>query len=215
MRMLERDPAARPSMQEAVELLTAVGRPLPAPRPRRRSLRRAAATGAAAACLTSASVVAGLALADRPGTTTTAPVEHPPTTVTADRTVRSTTTAPAPVPARASDGPAQRPAAAVSAGCTARYEVTSAWPGGAQARVTVHNDGPARLAGWTVTWVLPGGTGIRDLWNGTLTRAGSTVTVTDAGWNALVEPDGSVSFGLNETTTAGRPAVPVLGCRPN
>ncbi|MEV7094952.1 protein kinase [Amycolatopsis sp. NPDC051045] len=214
MRMLDRDPAARPSMQETVDLLAAVGRPVPAPRPRRRWLRRAAATGAAA-CLTSVSVVAGLALADRPGTTTAAPVEHPPTTVTADRTVRSTTTAPAPVPARASAGPTRRSGTPVAAGCTARYEVTSAWPGGAQAQVTVHNDGPARLTGWTVTWVLPGGVGVRDLWNGTLTRAGSAVTVTDAGWNALVEPGGSVSFGLNQTTTAGRPAVPVLGCRSN
>ncbi len=207
MRMLERDPAARPTMQEAVDLLAAVGRPLPSPPPGRRTLRRVAVTGAAA-CLTSVGVVAAFALADRPGTTTAASVGHPPTTVTADRTVRSTTTAPAPLPARGSDGP-------VAAGCTARYEVTGTWPGGGQAQVTVHNDGPARLTGWTVTWVLPGGTGIRDLWNGTLARAGSAVSVTDAGWNALVEPGGSVSFGLNLTTTAGRPAVPVLGCRSN
>ncbi|MDQ7802995.1 protein kinase [Amycolatopsis sp. A133] len=216
MRMLERDPAARPSMQEAVELLAAVGRPVPAGRSRGRfRLRRAAVTGAAA-CLTSVSVVAGFALADGPAETTAAPVEHPPTTVTADRTVRSTTTAPAPVPARAPDGPSRRPAAApASAGCSARYEITSAWPGGAQAQVTVHNDSPARLTGWTVTWVLPGGTGVRDLWNGTVTRAGSTVTVTDAGWNALVEPGGSAAFGLNLDVPAGRPAVPVLGCRSN
>ncbi len=221
LRMLERDPAARPSMQETVELLAAVGRPVPAAVPRRRSrLRRAGAAGAAA-CVTSVAVVAGVALADRPGETTAAPVEHPPTTVTADRTVRSTTTAPAPVPVRASDGPARRPtsasvsAAATPGGCTARYEVTNAWPGGAQVQVTVHNDRQAPLTGWTVTWVLPGGVGIRDLWNGTLTRDGSAVTVTDAGWNASVEPGSSASFGLNEVIPAGTPAAPVLGCLPN
>ncbi|WP_206784977.1 serine/threonine-protein kinase [Amycolatopsis sp. MtRt-6] len=220
MRMLERDPAARPTMQEAVDLLAAVGRPVPPAVPRRSRLRRAAVTGAAA-CLTSISVAAGLALADRPGTTAAAPVEHPPTTVTADRTVHSTTTAAAPVPARASDGPARRPTSSApaappeTAGCTARYEVVSAWPGGAQAQVTVRNDRPTRLTGWIVTWVLPGGAGIRDLWNGTLTQRGSAVTVTDAGWNALVEPAGSASFGLNQDITAGLPAVPALSCRTN
>ncbi|SEC51798.1 Serine/threonine protein kinase [Amycolatopsis tolypomycina] len=221
MRMLERDPAARPTMQEAVDLLAAVGRPAPPGPPRRSRLRRAAVTGAAA-CLTSISVAAGLTLADRPATTAAAPVEHPPTTVTADRTVRSTTTAAVPVPAHPSDGPARHPTAAepsepaeplVAGGCTARYEVTNSWPGGAQAQVTVHNDRPTRLTGWTVTWVLPGGAGIRDLWNGTLTQRGSAVTVTDAGWNALVEPAGSATFGLNQELTAGAPAVPVLSCR--
>ncbi|WP_410573914.1 protein kinase domain-containing protein [Amycolatopsis sp. cmx-4-61] len=217
LRMLERDPAARPSMQEAVELLAAVGRPATAAPRRRSGWRRAAVTGAAA-CLASVSVAAGLALADRPGTTTAAPVEAPPATVTADHTVRSTTTAPAPVPARASDGPARHstpPASAATPGCTARYEVTNAWPGGAQAQVTVHNDRPTRLTGWTVTWVQPGGADIRDLWNGTLARTGSSVTVTDAGWNALVEPGGSATFGLNQDITAGHPGVPVVGCRTN
>jgi len=223
IRMLERDPAARPSMQEAVDLLAAVGKPAPSGRPRRPRLRSAAVTGIVA-CLTSVSVAAGLALADRPGTTTAAPVEHPPTTVTADHTVSSTTTAPAPAPAsaRVSDGSARRstppaPPAPLgdTAGCTARYEITNTWPGGSQAQVTVHNDRPRRLTGWTVTWVQPGGAGIRDLWNGTLNQIGSAVTVTDAGWNALVEPDGSASFGLNQDVTSGHPAVPVLNCRTN
>ncbi|WP_410592413.1 protein kinase domain-containing protein [Amycolatopsis sp. lyj-23] len=217
VRMLERDPAARPSMQEAVDLLAAVGEPAAAAPRRRSGLRRAAVTGAAA-CLASVSVAAGLALADRPATPTAAPVGAPPATVTADRTVRNTTTAPAPVPAHASDGPARPstpPASAGAPGCTARYEVTNAWPGGAQAQVTVHNDRPTRLTGWTVTWVQPGGAAIRDLWNGTLTRTGASVTVTDAGWNALVEAGGSATFGLNQDITSGHPGVPLLGCRTN
>lgn len=224
MRMLERDPAARPTMQEAVDLLAAVGKPPPDAVPRRSRLRRAAVTGAAA-CLTSVSVAAGLALADRPGTTTAAPVEHPPSTVTADHTVSSTTTAPAPAPARVSEGSGRRttppaPPAPLgdTAGCTARYEITNAWPGGYQVQVTVHNDRPRRLIAWAVTWVQPGGASIRDLWNGTLRQVGSAVTVTDAGWNALVEPDGSASFGLNQDVTSGRavvPALPVVNCRSN
>lgn len=217
MRMLERDPAARPSMPEVVELLHAVGRP-PSAAPRRPWLHRAAVTGAAV-CLTSASVAAGVALTGEPASTAV-PVERPaPTTVTADHTVHATTTAPAPASTPAPE-PAPRPARVTTqpppeGGCSARYQVTNSWPGGAQAEVTVHNDRPTRLAGWTVTWVLPGGTVIRDLWNGTVSRSGSTVTVTDAGWNALLEPDASASFGLTEDLTAGRPAVPVVSCHPN
>ncbi|MEV6831997.1 protein kinase [Amycolatopsis sp. NPDC051102] len=215
MRMLERDPAARPTMQEAVALLSAVGRPAAAASPRRPGLRRVAVTGAAV-CLTSACVAAGVALTGEPETTA-APVERPPATVTADRTVSATTTAPAPPPppARVTEAPPVRPAEPAAAGCSARFEITNSWPGGAQAEVTVHNDRATRLSGWTVTWAVPGGTTIRDLWNGTLARAGSTVTVTDAGWNALVEPGASASFGLTQDLDGGRAAVPVLGCRSN
>jgi hypothetical protein len=219
MRMLERDPAARPSMQEAVELLAAVGRPAVADVPRRSRLRRVAVSGLAVS-LTCAGVVAGIALTDGPETTA-APIQYPATTVTADHTVRSTTTAAvatrllageAPPTTTTSSHPATAPA---RGGCSAHYQVTSTWPDGAQAEVTVHNDRPTRLTGWTVTWVLPAGTGIRDLWNGTLTQAGSSATVTDAGWNALVEPGASATFGLNETRTGGSPAVPVVSCRTN
>ncbi|WP_425304657.1 protein kinase domain-containing protein [Amycolatopsis vancoresmycina] len=210
MRMLERDPAARPTMQEAVALLAEVGRPATAAAPRRPGLRRVAVAGAAV-CVTSACVAAGLAFTGEPETTA-APVERPPATVTADHTVSATTTAPAPPPSRITEAPPARPAAA---GCTARFAVTNSWPGGAQAEVTVHNDRPTRLSGWTVTWAVPGGAVVRNLWNGTLTRAGSTVTVTDAGWNALVEPGASASFGLIQDLADGRAAVPVLACRPN
>ncbi|WP_245589713.1 serine/threonine-protein kinase [Amycolatopsis balhimycina] len=220
MRMLERDPAARPSMQETVELLASVGRPADADVPRRSRLRRVAVS-ALAVSLTCAGVVTGVTLTDGPETTA-APIQYPATTVTADHTVSSTTTAAlatrlraAETPPTPSSSPHPTTTAPAQGGCTARYEVTSAWPDGAQAQVTVHNDRPARLSGWTVTWVLAAGTGIRDLWNGTLTQDGSSVTVTDAGWNALLEPGASASFGLNEIRTGGRGAVPVVSCRTN
>ena len=208
-RMLERDPAARPSMPEVVNLLATPEIPATEVRPR---LRRAAMIGATAA-LSAAIVTAGLALTSRPEITA-APVELPRATVTTDRTVQATTTAP---PAPALGPPPRRPTSpmpAHRAGCTAQYEVTNTWPGGAQATVTVHNDQTARLTGWTVTWQLPGGIDIRELWNGTITRNGSRVTVTDAGWNALVEANATTSFGLNQLVSTGSPGVPALSCRP-
>ena len=214
LRMLERDPAARPSMPQVVDLLATPEIPttqvvIPF-RPSR--LRRAAMIGVITG-LSAAVVTAGLALTDRPEITA-APVELPRATVTTDRTVQATTTAPpAPEP-----GPPPRrstsPMPAHRAGCTARYEVTNTWPGGAQATVTVHNDQTVRVTGWTVTWQLPGGIDIRELWNGTITRNGSRVTVTDAGWNAVVEANATTSFGLNQLVSTGSPEVPALSCRP-
>jgi cellulase/cellobiase CelA1 len=81
-------------------------------------------------------------------------------------------------------------------------------------QVTVHNGRTSRLTGWLVSWTLPTGTDIRDLWNGTLSRRGSTATVSDAGWNALLEENASTSFGLNEIRTADRVLLPVVTCRP-
>ena len=218
VRMLDRDPGARPSMREVVDLLAATATP-PAPATKRRRSRfRGAATSGIAACLISAAVVTGLAFTDRTETTA-APITHPPATVTADHTVQATTTAPAvslqAAPPSLGTPSRQTDLAAPRAGCTARYEVTNSWPGGAQVLVTVHNDQPARLAGWSVSWRLPAGTGIRELWNGTLTTSGSAVNVTDAGWNALLEGNASVSFGMNLALTTGRSEVPALKCRPS
>lgn len=227
MRLLERDPAARPTMPEVVDLLASVAEPgvttasADSARSQRR-LRRA--VFGVTACLISAGVAAGLALAGHPGPVTAAAVELPGPTVTTDHTVGVTTTAaadpvltpsPAAVPA-AHASTAPLPASTIEAGkagCTVSYEITDTWPGGAQVLVTVHNAQSTRLSGWTVGWTMPAGTDIHDLWNGTLTRDGSAVTVTDAGWNALVEPNASTSFGLNQVVSAGNPGVPRLTCR--
>jgi cellulase/cellobiase CelA1 len=174
--------------------------------------------------LISASVAAGLALAGHPEPVTAAAVELPGATVTTDHTVGVTTTAaadpgltPSPSPVPVVHAPtAPQPVSttqASRAGCTASYEITDTWPGGAQVLVTVHNAQSTRLSGWTVGWTMPAGTDIQDLWNGTLTRDRSAVTVTDAGWNALVEPNASTSFGLNQVIPAGNPGVPRLTCR--
>lgn len=67
-------------------------------------------------------------------------------------------------------------------GCAANYEVTNSWPDGYQVEVTVRNDDGRGLTGWAVSWQLPAGDTINTVWNGTLLRDGSTVTVTNAGY---------------------------------
>jgi O-glycosyl hydrolase len=110
---------------------------------------------------------------------------------------------------RITGGPAPSPAPTASLGCTATYQVVSAWQDGFQADVTVTNPTPAAINGWTVSWTLPTGQTISQLWNGTLSAGGSSVTVRNASWNATIAPGASTSFGFTGTgspTPAPAPA---------
>lgn len=79
--------------------------------------------------------------------------------------------------------------------CTAAYQVVNAWPGGFQAGVTVTAGGEA-LTGWTVQWTFPGGQSVTQLWNGTLTTGGGSVSVSNAAYNGAVPAGGSTTFGF-------------------
>jgi chitin-binding protein len=94
-----------------------------------------------------------------------------------------------------------------SAPCRASYAITSSWPGGFQAQVTVSNPTTSTMYGWTVSWVMPDGQTINSAWNGTLSQAGSLATVKNADWNRVLAPSGSASFGFTANYTAS-PVVP-------
>ena len=216
LRILRRDVAERPTMEEVHRLLsaTAEGLPLPEPRSvpeevpervpaevpekvpekvaeksgtrqlpvRRRSARRAIALAVGAAVLVGAGVAIGvIARGDRNGNAQAA----------STTTGTTTTTAPATV-------------------CDARYEVTNSWPGGYQAEVTVRNTGSRGLSGWTVTGQLPAGHTIGNLWNGVLTQKATAVTVTNAGFNAVLPAGGTTTFGF--VATGPEPARPAMSC---
>jgi hypothetical protein len=204
IRMLQRDPEARPAMAEVQELFEAVtgGRPLPPPRPRpragtrllrvRRPRRRLVLAGAAGVVLLALGVLIGTVIV--PDAT---PVAAP---------VPSATPSPAPA-----NPPPTTPA---DLGCAARYEVTNSWPGGYQVLVTVRNDRGAGLSGWRVRWTLPAGHRITGLWNGTFTVDGSTVTVENAAWNAKLDAEATTTFGLIALTQNGSgDARPAVTCR--
>jgi poly(3-hydroxybutyrate) depolymerase len=118
-----------------------------------------------------------------PPPTTTPPTTTPPTT-TPPTTTPPTTTPPTTTP------PAQ------PGGCSAAYRVVSTWPGGFQAEVTVSNTGSSPTSGWNVTWTAPSGQSITQIWNGTLTTSGSTVTVTNVAYNGTLAPGTSATFGV-------------------
>jgi len=94
-----------------------------------------------------------------------------------------------------------------AAQCAATYAITSTWPGGFQAQVTVTNPTTSTMYGWSVGWVLANGETVNSAWNGTLSQAGSLATVKGTDWNRTLAAGGSASFGFT-ANQAGSPTVP-------
>src|SRR6185312_8448345 len=83
--------------------------------------------------------------------------------------------------------------AATTAGCSVSYAVSSQWPGGFGANVTITNLGNA-ISSWNLTWSFSAGQTVTQLWNGTYTESGANVTVTNASYNGAVATGGTAAF---------------------
>jgi endo-1,4-beta-xylanase len=94
--------------------------------------------------------------------------------------------------------------AQAAAGCQVGYTVTSQWPGGFGAGVSVTDLGSA-VSSWTLTWTFGAGQTITQLWNGSVTQSGAQVTVTNASYNGAIPAGGSVSFGFNGAWSGSNP----------
>jgi hypothetical protein len=95
--------------------------------------------------------------------------------------------------------------AAATAGCSVGYAVSSQWPGGFGAEVTVTNLGDP-LNGWTLTWSYAAGQQVTQAWNTALTQTGAAVTARDVGHSGAVATNGTASFGFNGSWTGSNPA---------
>ncbi len=95
-----------------------------------------------------------------------------------------------------------------SGACQASYRTVSSWQDGFQGEVSVTAGGSA-INGWTVQWALAGGQNVTQVWNGTLTTSGSTVTVRNAPYNGSVPANGSTTFGF---LANGTPSTSALTC---
>jgi alpha-L-fucosidase 2 len=95
----------------------------------------------------------------------------------------------------ASSTPSSTPSSPPPTGARAVYAVTSSWSGGFQAEVTV-TAGATAIKGWTVSWTFPNGQVISQVWSGTHTQSGSSVTVTNAAYNGALAPGAATTFGL-------------------
>jgi len=91
-------------------------------------------------------------------------------------------------------------ATAAGTGCDVAYTISSSWPGAFGANVTVTNNGAA-INAWQLTWTFTGGQTITQLWNGTVTQSGSSVTVNNMSYNGAIPSGGSANFGFNANGT--------------
>ncbi|WP_432933439.1 cellulose-binding domain-containing protein [Microbispora sp. CA-135349] len=87
---------------------------------------------------------------------------------------------------------------------SATYTVSSEWPGGFGANVSVNNLGDP-VNGWKLTWSFPAGQTVTQLWNGTYTQSGSQVTVGNVDYNSALSSGGSASSGFNGVFSGSNP----------
>ncbi|MFF5291989.1 cellulose binding domain-containing protein [Paractinoplanes globisporus] len=90
-------------------------------------------------------------------------------------------------------------------GCSVTYAITSQWPGGFGANVTITNLGDP-VSGWTLTWTYAAGQKVTQAWNATVSQSGSQVTARNVGYNGSIGTNAGVAFGFNGSWTGSNPA---------
>src|ERR1019366_1745861 len=70
--------------------------------------------------------------------------------------------------------------------CSVHYAITNQWQGGFGASISITNTSSTAINGWSLKFSFPNGQTITQLWNGSVTQSGSTVTVTNASYNASI-----------------------------
>jgi hypothetical protein len=89
-----------------------------------------------------------------------------------------------------------------NASCAVHYALSSSWPGGFGATITLTNKGTSAITPWTLTFTFPAGEAVQGGWDGTWSQSGQAVTVASASWNSTIAASGgSVSIGFNGTDT--------------
>jgi cellulose 1,4-beta-cellobiosidase len=93
--------------------------------------------------------------------------------------------------------------------CHIGYSITSQWPGGFGAAITINNTGTTALSNWTLTWTFANGQTVTELWNGNETQSGANVTVTNMSYNGSIPAGGSYNgMGFNGSWNNTTNAVP-------
>ncbi|AXB43378.1 protein kinase domain-containing protein [Amycolatopsis albispora] len=189
--LLHEDPVARPSMASAREVLAAAaeGREVAPPSPKTPTLllptRR---------WLSRRTVLAGTGAA---------------ALVAAGVVVGSLLSSP---DSTGSAAPPATSSAPPVADCGARFTVGGSWPDGYQAAVTLRNSGDRALTGWQLSWTMPDGHRVDNLWGGQFTQTGTAVSVTNADYNVTVPAGGSVEVGMTVRASTGTRDAPEVRC---
>jgi hypothetical protein len=82
--------------------------------------------------------------------------------------------------------------------CSVAYTKPNDWGAGFTANVVITNNGSTAINGWTLAWTFPGNQTITNLWNGSYTQIGQSVSVANLSYNNLIPANGgTTSFGFN------------------
>jgi glycosyl hydrolase family 12/cellulose binding protein with CBM2 domain len=120
---------------------------------------------------------------------------------------------PSPSPTSTSPSPTPSPSPTTtssSGACSGTYSVTNSWPGGFQGQVVVKNTGSGTLNDWSLGWKFPGSQAISNLWNGSYSQSGETVTVSNASYNGSLASGATATVGFTATGTSASP--PSVSC---
>jgi hypothetical protein len=115
------------------------------------------------------------------------------------------TRTPSPTPTPVSPTPTPTPTATATpvsgTSCSVHYAVSSQWPGGFSANLTITNTSSVAINGWTLQFSFPNGQTITQLWNGSYTQSGGNVTITNLSYNAVIPAGGTLNSppGFNGT----------------
>ncbi|MEU6374966.1 cellulase family glycosylhydrolase [Streptomyces sp. NPDC046909] len=80
--------------------------------------------------------------------------------------------------------------------CSVGYRVVGEWPGGFQGEIVIRNTGATAISGWKLGFSFADGQTIANMWGGTPTQSGSTVSVAPASYTSTVPAAGSVTVGF-------------------
>ena len=120
----------------------------------------------------------------------------------------SPTPSPTPTPTTTST-PTPTPTPTTTSGsgtCSGTYSVVNSWQGGFQGQVVVKNTGSGTLNGWSLGWTFPGSQAITDLWNGSYTQSGETVTVSNASYDGCLASGATATVGFTATGASASPS---------
>ncbi|MFF7528939.1 cellulase family glycosylhydrolase [Streptomyces bobili] len=88
------------------------------------------------------------------------------------------------------------------AACSVGYRVVGQWPGGFQGEIALRNTGAAPVSGWTLAFAFADGQTVSNMWGGTPTQTGGTVSVAAASYTSAVPVGGTVTVGFIATKGA-------------
>ncbi|MFF3937082.1 cellulase family glycosylhydrolase [Streptomyces phaeofaciens] len=80
--------------------------------------------------------------------------------------------------------------------CSVGYRVVGEWPGGFQGDITLRNTGTAAVNGWKLVFAFADGQTVTNMWGGTATQSGGTVSVAPASYTSTIPAGGSVIVGF-------------------